>query len=140
MNCEANMTVYSARKYGKLLADALPGVIANDEEYSRTEAIFNGLMDKGEERLSHEESRLFALLANLLENYESRTLPPMGGVSPADTLRFLMEQNDLKQTDLEDVFGSQAVVSKVLNEKRSISKTQAKRLAERFHLSTDAFI
>ena len=56
------------------------------------------------------------------------------------TLWFLMEQNDLKQADLYDVFGSQAIVSKVLSGKRAISKAQAKRLADRFHLSTDVFI
>ena len=64
----------------------------------------------------------------------------MKSASPAEVLNFLMEQNDLTQKDLEDIFGSQAVVSKVLNEKREISKAQAKRLAERFHLSTDIFI
>ena len=131
---------YDPKAYGKLLADTLPGVIANRKEYDRTESIFNDLLDKGEERLSPEESRLLALLANLLEDYERRTLTPEPDASPAETLRFLMEQNDLKQAELEDVFGSQATVSKVLNGRREISKAQAKRLAERFRLSTDAFI
>ena len=51
-----------------------------------------------------------------------------------------MQENDLKQADIEDVFGSQAVVSKVLNGKRSISKAQAKRLAEKFRITVEAFI
>ena len=131
---------YDPKAYGKLLAGTLPGVITSRKEYDRTESIFNGLLTKGEERLSPEESRLLALLANLLEDYERRTLKPEPLASPVDTLRFLIDQNALKQSDLEDVFGSQAAVSKVLNGHRGISKTQAKRLAERFNLSTDAFI
>ncbi|MEP7149707.1 MAG: helix-turn-helix domain-containing protein [Acidobacteriota bacterium] len=131
---------YSEKKYGQLLANTLPSVISSDNEYDRIESIFNKFMDKGENRLSLEEARLFELLANLLENYEAKTLPEVKDASPAETLRFLMEQNDIKQSDLEDIFGSQSTVSKVLSEKREISKAQAKRLAARFHVSLDAFI
>jgi HTH-type transcriptional regulator/antitoxin HigA len=42
--------------------------------------------------------------------------------------------------DLVDVFGSRAVVSQVLSGKREISKAHARRLAERFRLSVEAFI
>ena len=71
------MATYSPQKYGKLLADTLPGVIGNEDEYRRIEAIFDRLIGKGEERLSPEETRLFELLANLLEDYESQTLVPV---------------------------------------------------------------
>ena len=113
---------------------------SSDPEYERIEAVFNSLISKGEDQLTAEESRLFGLLANLLEDYERRTLEPLPDVEPSDALRFLMDENDLKQNDLSDVFGSQAVVSKVLNGKRTISKAQAKRLAARFRVSTDLFI
>lgn len=135
-----NERAYSRKKYGHLLVDAQPGVIVDDQEYIRVEAISAKLMDKGEKRLTPEESRLFALLANLLEDYETRALPKLERTSPAETLSFLMEQNDLRQGDLADVFGSQARVSKVLSGKREISKAQAKRLADRFRVSTDVFI
>lgn len=131
---------YNAKIYGQLLVDTVPGIIADDKEYERTESIFNGLMNKGEDNLSPEETRLFELMANLLEEYERRTLAPIEDTTPAETLRFLIQENKLRQTDLDDVFGSQAVVSKVLNGKRSISKAQAKRLAERFRMAADAFI
>ena len=60
--------------------------------------------------------------------------------SPAFALRALMDEHGLKQTDVLDVFGSQGVVSQVLNGKRDISKAQAKRLAARFHVRADLFI
>ena len=50
------------------------------EEYDRTEAIFDKLMNKGQESLSPEESRLFALLANLLADYEKSVLYAIEGV------------------------------------------------------------
>lgn len=131
---------YNPKTYGKLLARTVPGIISDDEEYARIEAIFDDLIDKGEENLSPEEARLFELLANLLETYENRTLLPLAEVSPAEALKFLLQENGLRQADLEDVFGSQSVVSKVLNGKRLISKAQAKGLAKRFRVAADLFI
>ena len=126
--------------YGALLAETVPVVIESSDEYERMEAAFNDFMNKGEENLSPEETRLFALLAKLLENYEAETLPPLENSSPLDTLKFLMEQNDLKQKDVVDVFGTQSIASEVLSGKRSISKSHAKNLAERFNLPVGIFL
>lgn len=51
-----------------------------------------------------------------------------------------MEDHGLRAADLLDVFGSRAVASQVLNGHREISKAHALKLAQRFKLSTDAFI
>ena len=134
------MPAFSSKKYGKLLADTLPGIVADQDEYDRLEKVFVGLLKKGEDNLSPEEGRLFDLLANLLEDYEARTLPPLEDVSPADALRFLMEENDLKQTDMEEIFGSQSAVSRALNGSRRITIDQAKGLAKRFCVSAELFI
>jgi len=131
---------FNPKIYGALLTDVLPSVIDSDEEYKRVEAIFDDLMNKGENGLSPEEDRLFDLLANLLEDYERRTLPPLPESSPVETLKFLMAENDLKQKDVVPFFGSQGIASEVLAGKRSISKTQAKVLAERFKVSAEIFI
>jgi HTH-type transcriptional regulator / antitoxin HigA len=126
--------------YGALLAEVMPAIIENDIEYARMEAVFNAFMDKGEDNLSPDERKLFALIAKLLEDYERETLPPLEKSSPLQTLLFLMEENDLKQKDVVDIFGSQSVASEVLNGKREISKTHARNLAERFNVSPALFI
>lgn len=133
---EVFMTV-NERLYGSLLSTTLPAVIDSKKEYDRVESIFEGLFDKDR---SPEEDRLFDLLANLLEDYERRELPTVKDASPVNALRFLIRENGLAQKDLVDVFGSKSLISEVLSEKRSISKAQAKKLSERFGVSTDLFI
>jgi antitoxin component HigA of HigAB toxin-antitoxin module len=65
---------------------------------------------------------------------------PMGESSPAEMLRFLMEQRGLRQRDIVHLFGSSGVASEVINGKRAISKNQAKALAEFFRVSPELFI
>ena len=141
---EAQQRVAVAKKfdpkvYGRLLTKTTPKVIDSQEEYDRIEAQFEGLLDKGGVRTPEEDS-LFDLLANLLEDYEKRTLPLLEHTSPISTLKFLMDENGLNQTDMVEYFGSQGNVSQVLSGKRFISKGAAQRLSERFKLSTDIFL
>lgn len=131
---------YNPKIYGMLLADALPGIIESDAEYERLEEIFDKLISKGEEKMSPEENRLFGLLANLLEEYEARTLAPVPDLSPRELLSFLMRENNLKQSHMTEIFGTQSIVSEVLAGKREITKTQAKALAEKFAMKIEAFI
>jgi len=131
------MMTYNPKKYSALLSDVLPGVIDSLEEYNRIEKIFNNLF---KEKRSPEEDKLFNLLANLLEDYERRALPTLEKSSPLETLKFLMKENNLRQSDLTKVFGTQSVVSEVLGGKREITKNQAKALAQKFSLRLEAFI
>ena len=132
-------TNYDPQKYASLLVGYLPGVIDTEEENERALELAGSLMKKGDDR-SPEETRLLDLLVTLIEDFEEKAYPMGESVKPADILRSLMEEHELKQTDMVDIFGSQGVVSQVLNGKRSISKAQARRLSERFRLPLDIFI
>lgn len=129
---------YNPEKYRSLLMDALPQVIENDTELKRVEKIITGLLKKGE-GLAPEEEKLLDLLSNLVEDYEDEhySIPD---AAPNEVLKFLMEQNDLKQSDLRAIFSSSGIASEVINGKRSISKTQAKKLADFFNVSVSVFI
>lgn len=127
-------------KYAELLAQTLPGVINNDSEYARLEAVFVELLEKGRDNRDPAEDRMFDLLANLLEDYENRTQAPTRKSSPAENLKFIMDQANLLQKDLADIFGSQGKVSEVLSGKRGISVRAAKSLGERFKVSPALFI
>ena len=109
-------------------------------EFDRLSAELEALDRIEEEReLDAEEREMEALLSHLCTEYEDRTVEPPAS-TPLEVLKFLMEQNGLRPIDLVDVFGSRAVTSQVLGGKREISKAHARRLAQRFHLSVEAFI
>ena len=51
-----------------------------------------------------------------------------------------MEVRNLRQRDLIPIFGAISVASDVLNGKRGISKTHARKLADFFHVPVSLFI
>ena len=76
-----------------------------------------------------------------MEDYEIKTrLSHVKRFTPRETLQHLVEDLSLKQADLIDVFGTQSIVSEVLQGRRKINLTQARRLAARFRLTVDLFI
>ena len=126
-------------KYRKLLGRTLPGVIETEAENERMLAEIEKLLDKGEDRLSPEEEKLLALMVRLVEDYEQGQYP-IKGASPHEVLQELMRARGLRQRDLIAIFGSSGYTSDVVNGKRGVSKEQAKRLGEFFHVSPEVFI
>ncbi len=135
----ATSDTIDARKYGRLLARVLPGVIESEEEYARLAAELECLIARGEDNLSLEELRLLALLAQLIEDYESRTTP-IAASTPHEMLRFLMNERGVRQRDLLHIFGSDGIASEVVGGKRAISKAHARNLAAFFKVSVESFI
>jgi HTH-type transcriptional regulator / antitoxin HigA len=123
--------------YSKLLVEYQPKLIQSEEEYDRTLAAIEKLM--GDKERTPEEGTLLELLVVLVEEYENKHYP-MPEVPPHQILEHLMEARGLRQVDLVGILGSKGVVSEVVNRKRSISKAQAKALAEFFHVSPELFI
>src|SRR5438552_2957934 len=126
------------RKYGELLADTLPRVIETPEELERLAREVEPLLDKGDHR-TLEEQELCRLALKLIADYQRahRLVPTL---KPHELLQAFLEESGKRQADLLPVFGSRSRVSDAVNGKRAISKAQAKRLGELFHLSPAAFI
>lgn len=128
------------KKYGRLLAKHLPKIITTDEEQDRLAEVLINLTIPPRQ-LSLEESRLADLLARLIEDYEHKSrVGHVRRFTPLETLRHLVEDLQLKQADLVDIFGTQSIVSDVLNGRRRINQTHARRLAARFRLSPELFL
>lgn len=128
------------KRYGRLLAKAVPRVIGTEEEHGRALAIVESLMEKGERNMTPEEDALLDLLTNLIRDYEATAYPPRRKSKPHEIAAFLLEQRGLKPSDLWPVIGSKGRVSEFLAGKRATSKGQAKRLAEFFHVRADLFL
>jgi HTH-type transcriptional regulator / antitoxin HigA len=125
------------KTYGRLLGRALPHVIQTEEECQR---LTNELLRLDERKNpSAEENELAELLTVLIDEYEPRRYP-IRKASPQRTLQHLMEARNLTQKDLWKTFGSKGITSEVFHGKRSISKAQAKKLAEFFQVGADLFI
>ena len=134
----ATLTV-DPKKYTRLANRIVVKAIETEAEYDHMVAAVEQLMNKGEENLSPEESALLETLAILIQAHDNRhyPLPPM---APNQTLAYLMESSGRAAKDLLPVFGTRGRVSEVLNGKRSISKEQARRLAELFRVGLDLFL
>ena len=126
-------------RYGRLLAKFVPKVISTEAENDAALAIVESLMTKGDDARSDEEEALLELLLNLIEQFEGKAYHLPEG-SPLGALQHLMESNGLKPIELAPVLGGRGRVSDILSGRRGISKEQAKRLGERFHISPAVFI
>ncbi len=126
--------------YGKLLMQTMPVVITNDTELDEMTEQLNQLITKGIRRdgLSPEEDKLVELLSKLIEDYEEEHYP-IPDSPPNEILKFFLEDRGMKQKDLVPVFGSEGVVSEILNGKRPITLKTAKKLQEFFGLSSYEF-
>ena len=128
------------KRYGQLLAKTVPRVIVTEEENERALAIIESLMEKGERDMTPEEDALLDLITNLVRDYEARAYPPREKSKPHEMVAFLLEQRGLTPKDLWPVIGSKGRVSEIVGGKRPISKDQAKKLAEFFHVGVGLFI
>lgn len=130
------MNAMAAVSYGDLLSEKQPEVVRSEEQNQRYIQWLEELTSQ--EVTSPAQDKLIALLALLVEEYEDRHYPvPEAG--PLDIVRHLMESNNLRQKDLADVFGTESIVSDVLNGRRDLAKEHIRRLSKRFRVSPAIF-
>jgi HTH-type transcriptional regulator / antitoxin HigA len=112
--------------------------ISSQAEYDAAEALLDELSDRMDSPDDPRYSALFGLLATHIAAWEEAHIP-MPQTTPQQTLRFLMQQHNLKQTDLSQLV-DQSVLSKILRGEREISKKLAKNLARYFHTNIEVFL
>lgn len=122
--------------YGALLSEIQPEVIRGEQQNAYFIAKLEELTSLG--NVTPAQEKLIALLTVLIEEYESKHYP-VPDAGPLDIIRHLMEQHSLRQKDLVDVFGTESIVSDVLNGKRDLTKDHIMRLSARFHVSPAVF-
>jgi HTH-type transcriptional regulator/antitoxin HigA len=127
------------KKYGRLLARAVPRKIETEEQNTRYLAIVEKMIDKGAAKFSPEEDVLFDLLTTLIDEYEKKAYP-MLQVEAHERIKYLLEEKGLKHKDLLPVLNSEGVISDVLSGKRPITLKTARKLAEFFNVPSELFI
>lgn len=94
-----------------------PKIIKTEDEYTEALARVEKLMDAKPGSPREEELELWSLL---IERYEVEHFP-IDLPDPVDAIKFRMEQEGLRQKDLERFFPGKNRVSEVLNHKRPLS-------------------
>lgn len=112
--------------------------IRSERENALAAAICDELLDEFDS-LSSLERDYFEVLSDLIEKFEERWQEE-NNIEPLEMVTFLMEQNDLCQTDLISEFGTSSRISEFLAGKRDLSLTQIVKLAARFNLSPNVFM
>jgi len=127
-----------AKSWKEFKAASGLGHIVSEKHYDVVIELMDRLSDAGAMDRAHPLNDLFLLAADLVYQYEQEKypLPPLRG---QQMLRFLMEQHQLRQSDLVDEIGSQGVVSEILSGRRELNKSHIAALSKRFSVSPAIF-
>ena len=121
------------------LAEVVPlHRIRSEAEYNQAIESLNMLLDNGGADEGHRLADLVHILGELIEDYEEANLPPPAARG-VDALRFLMDQHNLRQSDLPEI-GTQGVVSEMLSGRRELRTSHIRFLSERFGVPGDVFL
>ena len=112
--------------------------IRSERDYDRAVKRLDRLLDEVGTDEQHPLYEFLDTLGTVLHAYEEKNYE-MPKCSGAETLRYLMEEHELTQSELPEV-GSQGVVSEILRGKRELNIRQVRALAKRFHVSPAVFI
>jgi HTH-type transcriptional regulator/antitoxin HigA len=114
---------------------------SNAKEYAHLEKVLDCLIDEVRNNEKHPLAIVMEIIGDNLEAYDDKHAAPIGkDVSDIELVKYLMEKHHLNQNDLAPIFGNQANVSKFLNEKRTLSKSQIVGLKNKFGISADFFM
>jgi HTH-type transcriptional regulator/antitoxin HigA len=112
--------------------------IHDETDYERAVMTLNELIDEVGTDERHPLYGLLDTLGIVISAYEAEhiQIPAAGG---AAVLAYLMDEHDLRQSDLPEV-GSQGIVSEILSGKRELNVRQIRGLAQRFGVSASVFV
>lgn len=110
----------------------------SEKDYRRLVSLLDKVIDEVGNDESHYLASLMETLGSLIEMYEAQRVPEIEG-NPMDSLKTLIEEHDINQSDLPEI-GTQGVVSEVLSGKRKLNIRQVKALSKRFNVSPAVFI
>ncbi|MCP4914495.1 MAG: hypothetical protein GY909_15375 [Oligoflexia bacterium] len=124
--------------------------IKNEKEHKTAleflDKIYTVIMPELTDDSEKEQVRsIIDFITGLVEKYEDDLMAKELGInderlSPPEIIKLLMQNNDLKNKDLVDVFGAPANVSAFLTGKRPLGAKHAKLLAQKFGIEVGSLI
>jgi HTH-type transcriptional regulator/antitoxin HigA len=125
-----------AAEYQALVKSFPPRPIRDQHQLRETWVQVERLLAKA--RRSYAEDDYLSMLSDMVEHWEAEhvKMPTLRGV---DLIRELLDENQLPQRALVDIFGADSIVSEVLSGKRELQRKHIEGLAGFFNVSPAAF-
>lgn len=112
--------------------------IRDQAHWQQMVAMLEALLQEVGSNENHPAMGLVDIVGDLIEDYEAEH-EPLPEATGLQALRYLMEQHDIKQSDLPEI-GTQGVVSEILAGKRELNIRQVRALGQRFGVSPATFV
>ena len=126
------------KTYLGLVALHLPRPIRDKVAYDNAVEIVHALAGH---KLNRDQDDYLALMAKLLEDYESENVPEPKEISGVESLKFLLDEHDLGAADFGEIIGvNRSVAYRILKGTRNLTAEHVKKLAARFSVSADLFL
>lgn len=127
-------------RFEDLVAQMPPQAIADDVQLENTIEMIDALMASG--KLTKGQAIYMETLVQLVQAYESAHHEiDVGDISGLDSLKHLMDANDMNASDLARLLGMHVSMgSKILKGDRALTVDHLKNLAARFKVSPQLFI
>jgi HTH-type transcriptional regulator / antitoxin HigA len=110
--------------------------IKTEEQYKAILQQIRGLWNCAENSANADLLEVLSILADDYENKHFPIAPP----DPIEAIKYKMEENDLTASDLIPYFGSRSRVSEVLNRKRPLTFTMAKKLFKGLNIPAETLL
>ena len=120
------------------VASKVLSTFETEGQYNKAVGWLDELIDEADENETPLIESLIDTLGTLIKDYEDRNIPEPDA-DPVDCLKFLMEEHNLKPSDLPEM-GNQEVVSDILSGRKPLTVKQIKVLSERFNVSPAVFV
>jgi HTH-type transcriptional regulator / antitoxin HigA len=112
--------------------------LKNDDEHRQAVEIIEKLMGRAIDSGACDYLDMLILIVN---KYEDEHHTPKGTqLTPQQALRAIMNANDMTQSEMGKVIGSESVVSMFLKGERELSKSHIKALVARFRVDAALFL
>lgn len=126
------------KTYSGLVALHMPRPIHDKVAYDNAVEIVHALAGH---KLNHDQDDYLAIMAKLVEDYETEHIPEPKPVQGIEALKFLLAENGLTATDLGDIIGvNRSIAYRILKGARNLTADHVKKLAARFAVSADLLL
>lgn len=138
MNAAALSFAHLPKTYSGLVALHMPRPIHDNVTYDNAVEIVHALAGH---KLNHDQDDYLAIMAKLVEDYESQNVPEPKPFKGHEALKFLLKEHDLTAADLGEPIGvNRSVAYRIFKGVRNLTADHINKLTARFSVSADLFL